>query len=48
MREVNDKTTGRVIVLPEEQEEAAINRGIIADPDTCELTDGESKQLRSL
>lgn len=39
---------GRVFELPSDQEEADINAGIAADPDTRELTDQEFQQLRPL
>ncbi|UYM15260.1 BrnA antitoxin family protein [Endozoicomonas euniceicola] len=38
--------SGRWIELNTDEEEAAINAGIAADPDTYELTDEEFKQLR--
>ena len=38
--------SGRWLQLNTDEEEAAINAGIAADPDTCELTDEEFKQLR--
>ncbi|WP_448218526.1 BrnA antitoxin family protein [Endozoicomonas sp. 2B-B] len=38
--------SGRWLELPTDEEEAAINAGIAADPDTYELTDEEFKQLR--
>jgi uncharacterized protein (DUF4415 family) len=34
------------VIRPTEPEEAAINAGIAADSDTCELTTAELKQLR--
>ena len=39
-------SNGRKILLNTPEEEAAINAGIAADPDTCELSDAEFKQLR--
>lgn len=36
----------RKLVYPTAEEEAAIQRGIAADPDTRELTDEEFKRLR--
>ena len=38
--------SGRPLVLPTPEEDAAINAGIAADPDTYELSDTEFKQLR--
>jgi len=38
--------SGRAFKLPTDKEDAAINAGIVADPDTVELTDEEFKQLR--
>ena len=38
--------TGTIIPTPEE--DAAINAGIAADPDTLELTDADMAQLRPL
>ena len=38
--------TGTIIPTPEE--DAAINAGIAADPDTVELTDAEMAQLRPM
>jgi uncharacterized protein (DUF4415 family) len=37
---------GRKILINTPEEEAAINAGIAADPDTYELSDTEFKQLR--
>ena len=39
-------SNGRKILLNTPEEEAAINAGIAADPDTCELSDAKFKQLR--
>lgn len=39
---------GRVLVLPNDEEEATINAGIAADPDAYEMSDAEFKQLRPL
>ena len=39
-------TNGRKILLNTSEEEAAVNTGIAADPDTYELSDAEFKQLR--
>lgn len=38
--------SGRRIELPTDEEDAAINAGIAADPDTCELSDEAFKELR--
>ncbi len=38
--------TGRVLAMPTAEEDAAINAGIAADPDTYELGAAEFKQLR--
>lgn len=38
--------SGRVVILPSPEENAAINAGIAADPDAYEVTDEEFKQLR--
>lgn len=39
--------SGRVLVLPTPEEDAAINAGIAADPDTYELGRQDFAQLRS-
>ena len=36
------------MIIPTPEEDAVINAGIAADPDTCELTDAEMAQLRPL
>ena len=38
-------TSGRIIELPNDDEENRINAGILADEETYELTDNEFKQL---
>ena len=38
--------SGRVLILPTAEEDAAINAGIAADPDTYELSDSEFEALR--
>ena len=38
--------TGRKFLLNTEEEEAAINAGIAADPDTFEVTDAQFKKMR--
>lgn len=40
--------TGRTLVLPSPEEDAAIAVGIAADPDTAELTPAEFATLRPL
>ncbi|MCL7945167.1 BrnA antitoxin family protein [Marinobacter sp. ATCH36] len=40
--------SGRDFELPSDQEEADINAGIAADPDTRELTDKEFRRLRPM
>lgn len=39
--------SGRVLILPTAKENAAINAGIAADPDTHEVTDAEFAMLRA-
>ena len=39
---------GRLVEMPNAEEEATINAGIAADPDTYELTEEEFKQLRPI
>ena len=39
--------SGRVLVLPTPEEDAAIAAGIAADPDTYEVSAREFKQMRS-
>ena len=38
--------TYKGFILPTDEEEEAINRGIALDPDTWELSDEEFKQLK--
>ena len=38
--------SGRILILPTPEEDAAINAGIAADPDTYELSDSEFEELR--
>ena len=38
--------TGHFIELPSDEEDAEINAGIAADPDTYELTDDDFKRMR--
>ena len=40
--------SGRVFDLPTDEEEAAIRKGIDADPDAAELTDEQLAELRPL
>ena len=40
--------SGRVFELPSDEEDAAINAGIAADPDTYELSDEEFKRLHPI
>ncbi|WP_087754137.1 BrnA antitoxin family protein [Paraburkholderia caledonica] len=36
------------IIMPTDEEDAAINRGIAADPDTYEVSDEDFKKMRRL
>ncbi|MFM0210754.1 BrnA antitoxin family protein [Paraburkholderia sediminicola] len=38
----------RKIVMPTDEEDAAINRGIAADPDTYEVSDEDFKKMKRL
>lgn len=38
----------RKIVMPSDEEDAAINRGIAADPDTFEATEEDFKKMKRL
>ena len=40
--------SGREIIVPTPEENAAINAGIAADPDTHELTDAEFARLKPM
>jgi uncharacterized protein (DUF4415 family) len=40
--------SGRIFSLPTPEEEAAINRGIVADTDTYELAEKDFAQLRQV
>ena len=40
--------SGREFLLPTPEENNAINTGIAADPDTCELSDAGFKQLKRM
>ncbi|CAE6694132.1 hypothetical protein R69619_00393 [Paraburkholderia nemoris] len=46
MSETIKTKSGRTIILPTLEEDAEINRGIAADPDTYELSNAEFKTLR--
>jgi uncharacterized protein (DUF4415 family) len=46
MQQTIKTRSGRILILPTAQENAAINAGIAADPDTYELSDEEFRQLR--
>ena len=46
MKQAIKTRTGRVLVMPTPEEDAAINAGIAQDPDTYELGGAEFKQLR--
>jgi len=46
MKQTIKTRSGRVLVLPTQEEDAAINAGIAQDPDTYELGAAEFKQLR--
>lgn len=48
MRETIRTKSGRILYLNTPEEEAAINAGIAADPDTYVLSDEEFKQLKPL
>ena len=40
--------SGRTLILPSAEEEAEINAGIAADPDTFELSEADFKKLHRL
>jgi len=48
MQQTIKTRSGRVLILPTPEEEAAINAGIAADPDTYELTDEEFARLKPM
>ena len=48
MQQTVTTKSGRILVLNSEEEDAAINVGIAADPDTYELSDEEFAQLRPI
>ena len=35
-------------IVPTQEEDEAINRGIAADPDTCELSTADFKQMKKI
>ena len=39
---------GRTLIVPTPEEDAAINAGIAADPDTHEVTDAELTRMRRM
>ena len=47
-REYLKLANGRVVEIPTPEEEATINAGIAADPDTFELTDEEMARLKPM
>ena len=47
-REYIKLSDGRLVEIPTPEEEAAINAGIAADPDTYELTDEEMALLKPM
>ena len=48
MSKTLETRSGRVLVIPDSKENAEINAGIAADPDTYEPTEIELKQLRRI
>ncbi|PQV50986.1 BrnA antitoxin family protein [Paraburkholderia sp. BL21I4N1] len=48
MRNTIKTRSGRVLELPTPDEDAAINRGIAADPDTYEVSDEDFKKMKRL
>jgi uncharacterized protein (DUF4415 family) len=48
MQQTIKTRSGRTLVVPASDENAAINAGIAADPDTHEVTDAEFAQMRRM
>ena len=48
MAYLKDKRTGRLVLLPTPEEDAAINKGIAEDPDTHELDDAWFARARPI
>jgi uncharacterized protein (DUF4415 family) len=46
MQQIIKTRSGRVLILPTPEEEARINAGIAADPDTYELSDEDISRLQ--
>jgi uncharacterized protein (DUF4415 family) len=48
MQQTIKTRSGRALIVPTPEEDAAINAGIAADPDTHEVTDAEFAQMRRM
>lgn len=48
MQQTIKTRSGRVLLVPTPEEDAAINAGIAADPDTHEVTDAEFAHMRRM
>lgn len=48
MQQTIKTRSGRTLIVPTPEEDAAINAGIAADPDTQEVTDAEFAQMRRM